>query len=247
MNKNHKIFKVITIVVVVITLFLAGWIMANQLGLVENEVERVQYRVHSWRELRGIGNVVHIEWVTVGMTITHAQMQIDDFHDVGAHAAIEAKLHILDAQCWITHRREERIVLNDIAESQQFTASIQARIKLQFLVQNIKATSHIGSHGKESGRVIVARSTIHEHTEMQSIELIAHLKVRVDLEQHPVDSEGIVLLSHAIIVLEPKVNANLLGMILLAPEILGIAQGIAKIDGMFPIEKIKIIQVGAMA
>ena len=35
MNKNHKIFKVITIIVVVITLFLAGWIMANQLGLVE--------------------------------------------------------------------------------------------------------------------------------------------------------------------------------------------------------------------
>ena len=35
MNKNHKIFKVITIVVVVITLFLAGWIMANKLGLVE--------------------------------------------------------------------------------------------------------------------------------------------------------------------------------------------------------------------
>ena len=35
MNKNHKIFKVITIVVVVITLFLAGWIMANKFGLVE--------------------------------------------------------------------------------------------------------------------------------------------------------------------------------------------------------------------
>ena len=35
MNKNHKIFKVITIVVVVITLFLAGWIMANQCGRVE--------------------------------------------------------------------------------------------------------------------------------------------------------------------------------------------------------------------
>ena len=35
MNKQHKIFKVITIVAVVITLFLAGWIMANQLGLVE--------------------------------------------------------------------------------------------------------------------------------------------------------------------------------------------------------------------
>ena len=35
MNKNHKIFKVITIVVVVITLFLAGWIMANRLGLVK--------------------------------------------------------------------------------------------------------------------------------------------------------------------------------------------------------------------
>ena len=35
MDKNHKIFKVITIVVVVITLFLAGWIMANQLGLVK--------------------------------------------------------------------------------------------------------------------------------------------------------------------------------------------------------------------
>ena len=35
MDKNHKIFKVITIVVVVITLFLAGWIMANKLGLVE--------------------------------------------------------------------------------------------------------------------------------------------------------------------------------------------------------------------
>ena len=34
MNKNHIIFKVITILVVVITLFLAGWIMANQLGLV---------------------------------------------------------------------------------------------------------------------------------------------------------------------------------------------------------------------
>lgn len=34
MNKNHKIFKVITIVVVVITLSLAGWIMANKLGLV---------------------------------------------------------------------------------------------------------------------------------------------------------------------------------------------------------------------
>ena len=35
MDKNHKIFKVITIRVVVITLFLAGWIMANKLGLVE--------------------------------------------------------------------------------------------------------------------------------------------------------------------------------------------------------------------
>ena len=35
MDKNHKIFKVITIVVVVITLFLAGWIMTNKLGLVE--------------------------------------------------------------------------------------------------------------------------------------------------------------------------------------------------------------------
>ena len=35
MNKNQKIFKVITILVMVITLFLAGWIMANQLGLVE--------------------------------------------------------------------------------------------------------------------------------------------------------------------------------------------------------------------
>ena len=35
MNKNHIIFKVITIVVVVITLFLAGWIMANKLGIVE--------------------------------------------------------------------------------------------------------------------------------------------------------------------------------------------------------------------
>ena len=35
MNKNHKIFKVITILVVVITLFLAGWIMANHLGLVD--------------------------------------------------------------------------------------------------------------------------------------------------------------------------------------------------------------------
>ena len=34
MNKNHKIFKVITIVVVVITLLLAAWIMANKLGLV---------------------------------------------------------------------------------------------------------------------------------------------------------------------------------------------------------------------
>ena len=35
MNKNHKIFKVITIAVVVITLFLAFWIMANKLGLVD--------------------------------------------------------------------------------------------------------------------------------------------------------------------------------------------------------------------
>ena len=35
MNKKHLIFKVITIAVVVITLFLAGWIMANQLGLVK--------------------------------------------------------------------------------------------------------------------------------------------------------------------------------------------------------------------
>ena len=35
MNRNHIIFKVITIVVMVITLFLAGWIMANKLGLVE--------------------------------------------------------------------------------------------------------------------------------------------------------------------------------------------------------------------
>jgi hypothetical protein len=35
MNRNHIIFKVITIIVVVITLFLAGWIMANKLGLVE--------------------------------------------------------------------------------------------------------------------------------------------------------------------------------------------------------------------
>ncbi len=35
MNKNHKLFKVITIVVVVITLLLAVWIMADQLGIVE--------------------------------------------------------------------------------------------------------------------------------------------------------------------------------------------------------------------
>ena len=36
MNKSHIIFKVITIIVVVITLILAGWIMANRLGLVES-------------------------------------------------------------------------------------------------------------------------------------------------------------------------------------------------------------------
>ena len=35
MNKNRNIYKVITIIVVVITLFLAVWIMANKLGLVE--------------------------------------------------------------------------------------------------------------------------------------------------------------------------------------------------------------------
>ena len=35
MDKNHKIFKAITIVVVVITVLLAFWIMANKLGLVE--------------------------------------------------------------------------------------------------------------------------------------------------------------------------------------------------------------------
>ena len=35
MNKSHIIFKVITIIVVVITLFLAGWIMVHRLGLVE--------------------------------------------------------------------------------------------------------------------------------------------------------------------------------------------------------------------
>ncbi len=36
MNKNHKLFKVITIIVMVITLLLAGWIMANQIGIVED-------------------------------------------------------------------------------------------------------------------------------------------------------------------------------------------------------------------
>ena len=35
MNKQHIVFKVITIVVVVITLLLAFWIMANKMGLVE--------------------------------------------------------------------------------------------------------------------------------------------------------------------------------------------------------------------
>ena len=35
MDRKHIIFKVITILMVVITLFLAGWIMANKLGLVE--------------------------------------------------------------------------------------------------------------------------------------------------------------------------------------------------------------------
>ena len=35
MNKTHKIFKVITIFVVVITLLLAIYIMVNRLGLVE--------------------------------------------------------------------------------------------------------------------------------------------------------------------------------------------------------------------
>ena len=35
MSKRNIVFKVITIIVVVITLLLAIWIMANQLGLVE--------------------------------------------------------------------------------------------------------------------------------------------------------------------------------------------------------------------
>ena len=35
MSHNNTIFKVITIVVVVVTLVLAGWIMANRFGLVE--------------------------------------------------------------------------------------------------------------------------------------------------------------------------------------------------------------------
>ena len=34
-KKSNSIFKVITILAVVITLFLAGWVMANHLGLVE--------------------------------------------------------------------------------------------------------------------------------------------------------------------------------------------------------------------
>ena len=35
MSRKHNIFKVITIVVIVITLALAGWIMANKFGLVD--------------------------------------------------------------------------------------------------------------------------------------------------------------------------------------------------------------------
>ena len=35
MDKKKKIFKVITILVMVITLFLAGWIMVHRLGLVD--------------------------------------------------------------------------------------------------------------------------------------------------------------------------------------------------------------------
>ena len=82
---------------------------------------------------------------------------------------------------------------------------------------------------------------------MQTIELITHLNERIDLEHDSVDNEKLVLLSQAIVILESQVNADVLRMALVAPEVVGITERIPNINSVLSVKQIEIVQIGSVA
>ena len=64
---------------------------------------------------------------------------------------------------------------------------------------------------------------------MQAVKLFAHFNERIDFEPDTVDHKQVVALTYAIVILETQVQAYLLRMALVAPEIAGIAKGVAEV------------------
>ena len=174
-------------------------------------------------------------------------MQVNNFSDVGAYAAVEAEFHVLCAQRRIDLRRDKGIVVDDVTETQHLSSTAQPCIELQFLVKDEKATTQIGADGQETVFIRVLGGAVQTHSEVQTIELVAHLEERIGLEPNTVDDIEIVDLTHAIVVLESKIEAYLLRMALVAPEVVSIADGVAKVDIVFPVKQIEIVQMGVMA
>ena len=122
------------------------------------------------------------------MAIAHAQMQIDDFGNIGAHTAVKTEFHILYPQIGHQQLPHKGIQLDNITISHQTLASIQACIKLQFLVQDKQTTAHIGPNGNFP--VILGNKSINRSPQMKSIEIACHLKTWVQSAKTSV-SQGI--------------------------------------------------------
>ena len=222
---------------------------AHRLGLIVYQIIAVPNR-----DLKALRDgEIHGDWqlvvkrVIFGMTIAHAQVHIHDFSDVGAHTAIEPEFHVLRAQRRINLRRDKGIVVDDVAETQQLSPTVQPRIKLQFLVQDEKATAQIGADSQETVFICVLSGAVQTHPEVQPIKFVAHLEERIGLEPNTVNDKKIADLTHAIVVLESQIETHLLRMALVTPEVVSIAKFVAKINIMFPIKHIEIVQMGVMA
>ena len=97
---------------------------------------------------------------------------------------------------------QERIIINNITEPQQFASTIQARIKLQFFIQNKQATAQIGTNSEELILIRNTCCTIQTHANMQMVELIVHLNEWVDFEQNTVNIKQVFTLTDTKVVLE---------------------------------------------
>ena len=178
-------------------------------------------------------------------------MDVHRLHHIGPDPCLKAQFHRrIDDSAHIT--TQERILFNQIPESHQLLATVQTRIELHLLVQHKEASLDIRIDAESWGEF----HQIGFHSQMQAVKLLLHLEVRIELEMQTVQmiqgqvSGSVIQIALEIGILDTKAHPYPLGVALVAPPALPVAQLVVQPDVMLPsikmIKEVMIVQVAAV-